>query len=240
MPWQNESRFESDESSRCTNHESERDPTGSLSVPSRWRGLCWSTALADRRAVCCRARGKRRAVRTASGSDSCDASCHAHAEAGVGTQGNLWSDSSPISAGIRYVAFASLGSNLVTGDTNGEWDVFVHDRQTGDTTRVSVASDGTQGNGPSWWTSISGDGRYVAFTSGASTLVTDDTKVFCDADNDGVYVDNCADIFVHDRETGETTRVSVASDGAQANDDSSAPSMTLRCFRILCQQPVAE
>ncbi len=47
------------------------------------------------------------------------------------------------------MAFDSYASNLVSGDTNGDEDIFVHDRQTGQTTRVSVATDGTQGNNDS-------------------------------------------------------------------------------------------
>jgi Tol biopolymer transport system component len=130
-----------------------------------------------------------------------------------GTQGNGDSGCPSISADGRYVAFASLASNLVPGDTNGTWDVFVHDRLTGQTTRVSVASDGAQGNSGSWCPSISADGRYVAFQSYASNLVPGDTN--------GVL-----DVFVHDRLTGQTTRVSVASDGAQGNGDSECPSIS--------------
>ncbi|MCE7948595.1 MAG: hypothetical protein DYG88_14315, partial [Chloroflexi bacterium CFX4] len=124
-----------------------------------------------------------------------------------GTQGNEASSQSVISANGRIVTFISISNNLVSGDTNNSTDVFVHDRQTGQTTRVSVASDGTQANTISLDTAISADGRYVAFESLASTLVSDDTN--------GV-----TDIFVHDRQTGQTTRVSVASDGAQANGTS--------------------
>jgi Tol biopolymer transport system component len=112
-----------------------------------------------------------------------------------------------ISADGRYVAFASGASNLASGDTNGYDDIFVHDRQTGQTTRVSVASDGSQENGSSWSPSISADGRYVAFASEASNLVSGDT-------------DGYDDVFVHDRQMGQTTRVSVASDGTQGNHDS--------------------
>jgi Tol biopolymer transport system component len=148
-----------------------------------------------------------------------------------GSQGNgdsgHWNGPS-ISADGRYVVFASYASNMVSGDTNGEYDVFVHDRQTGQTTRVSVASDGTQGNGGSsggsWGAkpSISADGRYVAFVSSASNLVSGDTNDFC-----GYYHDeNCMDVFVHDRQTGQTTRVSVASDGAQGNEESWNPSIS--------------
>jgi Tol biopolymer transport system component len=92
-----------------------------------------------------------------------------------GTQGNSHSAFPSISADGRYVAFSSLASNLVPGDTNGVPDVFVHDRLTGQTTRVSVASDGTQGNDHSGCPSISADGRYVAFESLASNLVPGDT-----------------------------------------------------------------
>jgi Tol biopolymer transport system component len=120
-----------------------------------------------------------------------------------GTQGNGLSNAPAISADGRYVTFTSNASNLVEGDTNGGTDIFVHDRVTGETQRVSVASDGTQGNGPEVWevwiaSSISADGRYVAFSSLADNLVEGDTN--------GAF-----DFFVYDRMTGETTRVSVPS-----------------------------
>jgi len=130
-----------------------------------------------------------------------------------GTEGNDYSRRPSISADGRYVAFASLASNLVPGDTNGTWDVFVHDRLTGQTTRVSVASGGAQGNSGSWCPSISADGRYVAFQSYASNLVPGDTN--------GVL-----DVFVHDRLTGQTTRVSVASDGTQGDSYSFGSSIS--------------
>jgi len=130
-----------------------------------------------------------------------------------GTQGNSNSYYPSISADGRYVAFDSYASNLVTGDTNSKWDIFVHDRQTGQTTRVSVASDGSQGNSDSYYPSISANGRYVAFRSDASNLVSGDT-------NDE------RDVFVHDRQTGQTTRVSIASDGSQGNSDSWSPSIS--------------
>jgi Tol biopolymer transport system component len=125
-----------------------------------------------------------------------------------GTQANNISGGSAISADGRFVAFQSSASNLVTGDTNGALDVFVRDRVTGATTRVSVATGGTQANGVSYVPSISADGRYVAFASDASNLVAGDTN--------GTY-----DVFSHDRETGATTRVSVATGGTQANSGSS-------------------
>src|SRR5262249_8085836 len=71
----------------------------------------------------------------------------------------------------RFVSFDSLASNLVAGDTNGVLDVFLRDRNTGTTTRVSVDSSGAQGNGASSSPSLSADGRYVAFQSAADDLV---------------------------------------------------------------------
>ncbi len=134
-----------------------------------------------------------------------------------GTQGNGFSFSPVVSTDGRYVAFDSNADNLVDGDTNGTYDVFVHDRQIDETLRISVSSDGTQGNDSSAWASISTDGRYVAFISFASNLVYGDTNNYCDTDNDGIYDDNCPDIFVHDRILGETQRISVSSDGIQGD-----------------------
>ncbi|MEI6501627.1 MAG: Ig-like domain-containing protein [Armatimonadota bacterium] len=119
-----------------------------------------------------------------------------------GGQGNAWSQGARLSADGQCVAFVSTASNLVSGDTNLKQDIFVHDTATGETTRVNVATDGTQANGDSAGPSLSADGRYVAFLSWASNLVAGDTNKAMDA-------------FVHDRTTGVTTRVSVSSTGAQ-------------------------
>ncbi len=126
-----------------------------------------------------------------------------------GTQSNGFSIYASISADGRYVAFHSRATNLVDDDTSNRTDVFVHDRQTGQTSRVSVASDGTESDGFSWDPSISADGRYVAFASNATDLVNGDTN-------------DTGDIFVHDRQTGQTSRVSIASDGTEANNYSNA------------------
>jgi Tol biopolymer transport system component len=82
-----------------------------------------------------------------------------------GTQANGDSIDPAISADGRFVAFESSASNLVPGDTNLWPDVFVHDRQTNTTTRVSVTSSGSQGSRWSDSPAISGDGRFVAFRS---------------------------------------------------------------------------
>jgi WD40 repeat protein len=124
-----------------------------------------------------------------------------------GTEANARSSGVVLSADGQVVAFLSEASTLVPDDTNGRADIFVHDRRAGETTRVSVATDGTQGDDYSLSVALSADGRVVAFISEARTLVPDDTN-------------GRADVFVHDRRTGETTRVSVANDGTQANGGS--------------------
>src|SRR2546430_3209092 len=97
------------------------------------------------------------------------------------TEGNhSCHDPAPTADG-RFVAFHSAATILVAGDTNGTTDVFVHDRQTGTTERVSVASGGgTQGNGKSGgffaFPALSADGPFVAFQSDATNLVAGDTN----------------------------------------------------------------
>ncbi|MCB2187325.1 MAG: VCBS repeat-containing protein [Deltaproteobacteria bacterium] len=112
----------------------------------------------------------------------------------------------------RYVFFRSTATNLVPGDTNGRRDVFRKDRANGAIVRVSVAADGTQGDFNSEYSAVSADGRRVAFTSLATTLVPGDTN-------------NTQDIFLKDMNTGGVTRVSVDSSGNQANGASVAPSL---------------
>ena len=112
-----------------------------------------------------------------------------------------------ISADGRYVAFASEASNLVPGDTNGKWDVFVHDRLLGTTERVSVSTGGEEGDYPSEAPAISADGRFVAFFSEASNLVLGDTNT-------------AWDVFVRDRLLGTTERVSVSSSGEEGDNSS--------------------
>jgi hypothetical protein len=137
----------------------------------------------------------------------------------AGVQGNDRSYSPSISSDGRFVAFRSYADNLVVGDTNGDSDIFVHDRQTGQTTRVSVSSAGVQGNHNSSSPSISSWGRYVAFGSYADNLVFGDTN----ADDDP---NSGTDTFVHDRQTVQTIRASVSSTGVEGNHASSNPSIS--------------
>jgi hypothetical protein len=103
-----------------------------------------------------------------------------------GQQANSLSYFAAISAHGRFVAFDSFASNLVAGDTNDSFDVFVRDRVAQVTRRVSVGPGGQQANGLSFELAVSAHGRYVAFASDASTLVPADTN-------------NRFDVFVRDR-----------------------------------------
>lgn len=135
----------------------------------------------------------------------------------TGAEGDDRSDQPAVSADGRFVAFSSTATNLVAGDTNGVADIFVRDRTSGATTRVSVDSAGAEADWESSAPSLSGDGRYVAFTSVADNLVPGDTN-----HND--------DVFVHDRDpdgngildegNGVTVRVSVDSNGVEGNNAS--------------------
>ena len=133
--------------------------------------------------------------------------------AGDGTEGDGYSLFASISGDGRYVAFESWATNLVVGDTNATADIFVYDRWTGAVERVSVASDGTQGDASSLHPSLSTDGRYVAFESSATNLVAGDTN-------------GISDVFVYDRQTDTVERVSIAWDGAESNGPARFPSIS--------------
>lgn len=131
-----------------------------------------------------------------------------------GSQANGESRFAQITPDGRYVVFQSEASNLVPGDTNNSWDVFIRDRLLGRTERVSVSSQGLQGNNYSVRPSVSSDGCKVVYHSWASNLVGGDTN-------------GKADVFLHDRCSGRTTtRVSVPSTGTQANGDSQFPKIS--------------
>jgi hypothetical protein len=122
----------------------------------------------------------------------------------IGTGFTWFYDFQPMSADGRYVAFESTASNLVPGDTNGVEDVFVYDRLTHSTERVSIANDGTQGDWYSYNSTISADGRYVAFISGASNLVAGGSP---------------SGNFVYDRLTHTIESIPLPSDGSYPGQD---------------------
>lgn len=123
-----------------------------------------------------------------------------------GGQSNSSSYKPAVSADGRYIAFSSDASNLVSDDTNNFRDIFVHDRETNTTERISVRTGGEQSNSNSFAPAISGDGRIVVYHSLASNLVDGDTN-------------NRMDVFAYDRQTGQTGLMSVVLSGT-ANDHS--------------------
>lgn len=125
----------------------------------------------------------------------------------TGGQANGSSNLHDISADGEWILFDSFATNLVPNDTNDAHDVFLWERATGTIRRISVSSSGAQGSGEDYFIkgAISADGRYSAFLTTMAGLVPNDTN-------------NRADIFVHDRITGETTRISVSNSGTQANN----------------------
>ncbi|MER7047093.1 RICIN domain-containing protein [Streptomyces jumonjinensis] len=136
---------------------------------------------------------------------------------GAGAQsagaGGALSDITRLSADGRFAAFESIAADLVPGDTNNAWDLFVRDRLTGAAERVSVATGGAQADGHSDGVSISADGRYVAFSSRAGNLVAGDAN-------------GKSDVFLRDRQNGTTERVSVAAGGLEGNGHAHTPSIS--------------
>jgi uncharacterized repeat protein (TIGR01451 family) len=134
----------------------------------------------------------------------------------IGNDASNYADMTPDG---RFVSFASSASNLVAGDTNGVGDVFVRDRRTGVTERVSVGAKGAQGDGDSNIigqisnTAISADGRYVAFHSEATNLVR--------GDRNGV-----TDVFVRDRVAQTTERVSLDTAGREIAGGGDQPAIS--------------
>ena len=118
-----------------------------------------------------------------------------------------------IQAWGRFVVFRSDATNLVaSSDTNGASDVFLYDRDTQNITRISEAADGTVGNNSSQDATISGDGRYIVYSSSADNLVSGDTN-------------SRQDVFVYDRETGLTDLIS-SGQGVQSDGDSGNPTIS--------------
>lgn len=136
-----------------------------------------------------------------------------------GTQGNGGSASPAISADGRYVAFASGAGNLLPGDINRFYDIFVKDTRTGDVTLISADRLGNQGKNGSDMPSISADGRYVSFFSYSDNLVGGDAN-------------EKADIFVKDSQTGSIILVSTNPVGTGQSDGDSKSSAI--CANGLC------
>lgn len=114
-----------------------------------------------------------------------------------------------VSADGRFVTFSSLAQNLVTNDNNNTHDVFVRDLLTGTTRLVSVSSNGVSANSASSEPSISGDGRYVAFTTYATDMV--------------LATNRWQNVFVADLQTGTVTVASQNAAGTQGNGNSYSP-----------------
>ncbi len=132
----------------------------------------------------------------------------------AGRPGNGASGSAAISADGRFIAFSSDADDLVAGDTNGRTDVFVFDRRTGRVFRVSLAQDGSEAaNGISYAPDISADGRFISFVSNADNLAPLDPTV-----------SRRAQVYVHDRITGLTTRASESAAGSPGDFSSGVPS----------------
>ncbi|HUR26551.1 MAG TPA: calcium-binding protein [Planctomycetota bacterium] len=125
----------------------------------------------------------------------------------TGVPGNALSQSPTASDDGRYVAFESTASNLVAADGNGQSDVFLRDRLLGTTTRLSEPQGGGDANGASSDPFVSGNGRFVSFSSMATNLVPNDLNAR-------------ADIFVLDLTTGAIVLASIDTNGVQGNLDS--------------------
>lgn len=131
----------------------------------------------------------------------------------AGKSANFKSNFATISQDGHYIVFQSDASDLVANDTNQVRDVFIYSIESEKIELISINNQGIQGDAPSSFPVLSADGRYVAFDSDATNLVTDDTK-------------NYIDVFVHDRTTHETTRISVNSRGKQVNSSSYGASIS--------------
>jgi hypothetical protein len=119
-----------------------------------------------------------------------------------GVQGNWLSTQVSLSGDGNLVAFTSGSTNLINGDANNDYDVFLHDRTTGVTSLVNVDPSGQQTPRGAGYPSMSRNGRYVSFGSWDSTLVPNDTN-------------NGFDIFVRDVTLGTTRRATLGIGGQQ-------------------------
>jgi Tol biopolymer transport system component len=133
---------------------------------------------------------------------------------GNGDEANGASLQPVISGNGRVIAFQSLASNLISGDNNGELDIFLHDLWLGTTRCASVDVQGVMGNGKSGQPTLSDDGLWLVFASDATNLVPGDTN-------------DARDLFLRDLVSGSIERITMAPDGAQANGGSDHPALSL-------------
>ena len=113
----------------------------------------------------------------------------------------------------QYIVYESEATDLISGDTNGEGDVFLYNIQSGSISRISEPFAVGEPNGWSRQPSVSETGNYIAFTSDADNLVTGDTNGF-------------SDVFVFSQTSQQLRRVSIASDDSQADLFSDNPAIS--------------
>jgi len=130
-----------------------------------------------------------------------------------GVVGNAGSFNPSITPDGRYVVFTSDATNFIADDTNDSSDIFLFERDSGVTKRISSSTGGASADGPSGTAVVSADGAYVAYSSQAANLVAGDSNLK-------------SDIFVYRRSDGTTRRVSVGWDGVQSNGDSYYPAIS--------------
>lgn len=128
----------------------------------------------------------------------------------AGAQGDGLSERPDISDDGREVVFQSVANNLVTGDVFFSYDVYLHDTQTGATTKINLGPGGTHVGGGNGWPRLSANGRYITYHSNASGLVAGDSN-------------NEWDIFLSDITQGTTERISVNSSGGDGNGSCNGP-----------------
>ncbi len=131
----------------------------------------------------------------------------------AGEQSNGLSTNSAVSADGRFVVFESNATNLVADDNNNTTDIFLHDRNTGTTERISSSSEFGETVFDSHSPAISANGRYITYYSFANNLVAGDNN-------------DSADIFVYDRIQAITERVSINNTGVEGNDASYFPQIS--------------
>jgi len=154
-------------------------------------------------------------------------------QATLGVEGNdnsMWGVS--LNGDGNMVSFPSFASNLILNDNNEKRDIFVRNMETGEVERINIpnladqATLGTEANDHAYSPEISADGTKVVYDSLANNLVMGDTNDVCDNNFDGMFSENCIDVFFFDRLTGVTKRISVDSEGTQSNGPCYYPSIS--------------